>query len=210
LSQLPDYDSVSNWIEQVFVENVSTGRKYATISEAIAAIPQGAGEQTLKLLDHVTVKGQIIGHSYPQQLIIDLNGFTMSSTDKVLTVYRSGTVVTLTNGTVSGNSTGGTIQVTYGGKLILGENLTVNAGGQATAIKLENGTVITDGQIISVPRGKYSISVNTETYNTISLSAGTYRTEIKPEWCADGFIPTQNADGSYTVIADPADEIVIS
>ena len=54
-----------------------------------------------------------------------LDGHTISSSDKAFTVYRAGTTLTIMNGTISGNTTGGTIQVTSGGKLVIGENVTI-------------------------------------------------------------------------------------
>lgn len=114
---------------------------YTSLAEAVKAVPAGAGETTITLLADQSISGQFIGHSYAQKIILDLNNKTLSSKDKALTCYRSGTVLTIKNGTVSGNSTGGTIQVTYGGKLILGEGAVIQAGGQATVIKVDNGSV---------------------------------------------------------------------
>ena len=37
------------------------------------------------------------------------------------------------------------------------------------------------------------------TAKTVTISGGTFGTEIKEEWCAAGYIPTTNSDGTYSV-----------
>ena len=173
---------------------------YATFKDAIAAIAKGAGETTIKLQKNITVKGQFIGHSYAQKVVIDLNGKTMSSTDKTLTVYRSGTEVTIKNGTVSGNTTGGTIQVTYGGKLTLGEDVTVKSGGQATAIKVDaNSTLIVDKDTTYVLGGKNDLVVAEGA--KVEISAGNFKKPVDAAWCAAGYMPNpeKTSEGYYTV-----------
>ena len=185
----------------IFVENVTTGGKYETVAAAIAAIGKNAGVQELKLLGDVTVKGQFVGHSYAQQVVIDLNGFKMSSTDKALTVYRAGTEVTIKNGTVHGNSTGGTIQVTYGGKLTLGENVTITSGGSANALKVDSpATLIIDNDTVKVQGGKNDLIVADGA--KVEISAGYFKHPVAEAWCAEGKMPNpvKTADGWYTVM----------
>ena len=177
---------------------------YATFKDAIASIAKGAPETTIVLRKDITVKGQFIGHSYAQNVIIDLNGYKMSSTDKTLTVYRAGTVVTIKNGTVHGNTTGGTIQTTYGGKLILGENVTVTSGSSANALKVDaNSTLIIADETAVVKGGKADLVVADGA--NVQISAGYFKYPVKADWCAENYIPTEKlANGYYSVMLHPA------
>jgi len=216
---IEDYGSVKNndgtWTVQrvKFVLNETIGEKYATLAEAIKAVPKDATVQTLKLLDNTTAKGQFIGHSYAQDVILDLNGFTLSSTDKTLTIYRSGTEVTIMNGTVSGNTTGGTIQVTYGGKLTLGETVTVKSGGSANAIKVDdNSTLIISSETAKVLGGKAQnnrADITASAKAKIEISAGFFGQPVKEAWCVEGKMPNpdKTADG-YTVM-DATEALII-
>ena len=170
---------------------------YATFADAIKSIVKGQAETTIVLQKDITVKGQFIGHSYAQNVIVDLNGFKMSSTDKALTVYRAGTTVLLKNGTVHGNTTGGTIQVTYGGKLTLGENVTITCGGSANALKVDdNSTLIIADETVKVQGGKNDLIVAEKA--TVQISAGLFKYPVKDEWCAEGYFPITVENG-YSV-----------
>ena len=177
---------------------------YATFKDAVASIAKGAAETTIVLQKDITVKGQFIGHSYAQKVVIDLNGYTMSSTDKTLTVYRAGTEVTVKNGTVYGNTTGGTIQTTYGGKLTLGENVTIKSGGSATALKVDaNATLIVDQDTTYVLGGKNDLVVADGA--TVQISAGYFKKPVQQAWCAEGYVPTDKLEnGYYSVMKDPS------
>ena len=76
---------------------------------------------------------------------------------------------------------------------------------------MNNVTPKPEGTIIIKGTGKYtgpvglgSLKSVKETYadfadETIKISGGTFTTEVPAAYCADGFIPTQNADGTYGV-----------
>ena len=76
---------------------------------------------------------------------------------------------------------------------------------------MNNVTPKPEGTIIIKGTGKYtgpvglgSLKSVKETYadfadETIKISGGTFTTEIPADYCADGFIPTQNEDGTYGV-----------
>lgn len=181
---------------------VMIGEKgYATFAEAVKDIQKGADEVTITLYEDITVKGQFIGHSYAQKVIIDLNGHKVSSTDKALTVYRSGTEVTIKNGTIYGNTTGGTIQVTYGGKLTLGENVIITSGGHANALKVDaNSTLVIAEDSVKVQGGKNDLTVAAGA--KVEISAGTFKHPVNDDWCAEGYISCENTDGTYGVRLD--------
>lgn len=195
--------TVTGKTAEVGIVNYIDGYKrlngYATFKDAVAAIKNGDPETTIQLQKDITVKGQFIGHSYAQKVIIDLNGYKMSSTDKTLTVYRGGTVVTIQNGTVHGNTTGGTIQVTYGGKLTLGENVTITSGGSANALKVDaNSTLIIADDTVKVQGGKADLIVADGA--KVEISAGSFKHPVKEKWCAKGYMPCQHEDGTYGVM----------
>ena len=76
---------------------------------------------------------------------------------------------------------------------------------------MNNATPKPEGTIIIKGTGKYtgpvglgSLESVKETYTdfadeTIKISGGTFTTEVPAAYCADGFIPTRNEDGSYGV-----------
>jgi len=190
---------------------------YSSLADAVAAAKNG---DTIVVLKDTTANGVTIGYSTAVEITIDLNGHKVSSTDKVLNVFRINTVVTLTNGTVSGNSTGGTVNVTYNGKLILGDNITITSGGQANAINLNTGTleVAQDATNVVVNGGIGSIQTQGDTVNTITIGAGYYKGDLVINdastctltggtftmdvnaYCADGYYAKNNGDGTWTVV----------
>ena len=46
-----------------------------------------------------------------------------------------------------------------------------------------------------------AIEVHQDIPNNLNISAGTFTNEIEEAWCAEGYIPTQNTDGTWTVKA---------
>lgn len=163
-----------------------------------------------------------IGHNAADQVTIDLNGHTWSSPDVALNVFRAGTEVTLKNGTIKGNSTGGTVHVTYGGKLILGENLTVLSGSRANAISMDTGIleVAADanpqviggiGSVASAGNTTNTINIASGFYDgdfvmndntTCALTGGTYTLDVD-QYCADGYmtkITTKDSNCYWTVV----------
>ena len=173
------------------------GVGFTNLKDAIASIKKGQAEATVVLHQDITIGNQFIGHSYAQKVVIDLNGHKITSTDKALTVYRAGTTVLLKNGTVHGNTTGGTIQVTYGGKLILGENVTITCGGSANALKVDaNSTLIIADETVKVLGGKNDLVVAEKA--TVEISAGFFKHPVNAEWCAEGYFPI-TVEGGYSV-----------
>lgn len=152
--------------------------EYATLAEAVKAVEKGAGETTITLLKDQTISGQMIGHQYVQNIVLDLGGHTLSSNGVTLTSYRSGTTLTVRNGTVSGNSTSGTLRGTYGGQLILGDDLTVKgAGGSATLVYLDNGKMdIAAENGVAFTGGKLDFKQSANVNNKMNVAASIGRT----------------------------------
>ena len=195
--------------------------KYATLQEALAAAQDG---DVIELLHDITISNVIIGHSKAVKVTIDLNGYTISSTGSTITVYRQGTEVTLVNGTISGNTTKGTLVVTYGSKAILGEGITIKSGGRADAIELGGGT-LEIGEGAKVIGGINCLETQDETANTIMITGGnfsgnivineqsactiiggTFTTDVSA-WLGDGYVAKDNGDGTYTVVEQKVAQI---
>lgn len=88
---------------------------------------------------------------------------------------------------------------------------TDNAMNSATP-KPEGTITITGSGKYTGPVGLGSLeSVKTEfkdfTDDTIKISGGTFDREVPEEYCADGYIPTKNADGTYGVKVSPPVEV---
>ena len=97
------------------------------------------------------------------------------------------------------DSTGGTIQVTYGGKLTLGENVTITSGGSANALKVDaNSTLIIADDTVKVQGGKADLIVADGA--KVEISAGSFKHPVKEKWCAKGYMPCQHEDGTYGVM----------
>ena len=47
------------------------------------------------------------------------------------------------------------------------------------------------------------IEVSDSDKATLAISGGKYTTELKADWCAEGFLPVRNTDGTYGVAAIP-------
>jgi hypothetical protein len=51
----------------------------------------------------------------------------------------------------------------------------------------------------SIKSGTFKGSVSAETNNTVAVSGGTFSSAVKEEYCATGYIPKDNGDGTYGV-----------
>ena len=139
--------------------------------------------------------------------------------------FPSSGTLTLDNSTVNAKTMG--VQV-CAGSLSINEGSAVTVTGDAVP-KAENDGAIQDGAAISVVnrtgyKGLGTVTVSggkftakegnsaikaynwanaTETAFTendkVAVSGGTFSSEIKSEYCADGFVPVRNTDGTYTV-----------
>lgn len=82
------------------------------------------------------------------------------------------------------------VSVTVEGNSVINGNIEISGvigEGQSRQLNIKNGTF----------NGKFSISGNVPA--NIAISGGTFTYEVNPDYCADGFIPTKNADGTYGV-----------
>lgn len=52
---------------------------------------------------------------------------------------------------------------------------------------------------VSIKSGMFKGAVSAETNNTVAISGGTFSSAVKEEYCATGYIPKDNGDGTYGV-----------
>ena len=52
---------------------------------------------------------------------------------------------------------------------------------------------------VSIKSGTFKGAVSAETNNTVAVSGGTFSSAVKEEYCATGYIPKDNGDGTYGV-----------
>lgn len=125
----------------------------------------------------------------------ETSGVEVKYTD--LTLDNCNVSVTAENANYSQNNNGPT---TAGFAVVSTDNAT------STATPAPKGSIVITGE-----NGKYTGLVGLgsfadvkETYSgftdtTYAISGGTFSSAVLPEYCADGFIPAQNADGTYGV-----------
>ena len=70
--------------------------------------------------------------------------------------------------------------------------INVNAKYETTAVEIKGGKITAEKDAILLTNGRNG---------TVAVSGGSFSSEIKPEYCAEGFVPVTNADGTYGVKA---------
>ena len=77
--------------------------------------------------------------------------------------------------------------------------INVNAAYEATAVEIKGGKITAEKDAILLTNGRDG---------TVAVSGGTFSSEVKPEYCAEGFVPARNTeDGTYGVKAAPVAKI---
>lgn len=82
------------------------------------------------------------------------------------------------------------VSVTVRGNSVINGNVEISGAigeGQNRQLNVENGTF----------NGKFNVSGNVPA--NIAISGGTFKYAVPAEYCAEGFIPTKNADGTFGV-----------
>lgn len=164
------------------------------------------------------------GSSLLENTTININGGSVISTKDTAIYHPQAGTVNVTGGTVSGvtggiqmcagtlNVTGGTITATGNGDVsgktgdgsipdgaaVSIVNRGYPAGAPTAAI---SGGVLTSAKNVdAVQAYEWSSDAKAEWSNpNASVSGGTFSSAVPEEYCADGFIPTKNADGTYGV-----------
>ena len=110
-----------------------------------------------------------------------------------VTVENSVIGTVFVNSAPSATATNG---VVHGQLTITGENtkITYLSGEEEAADKLDKFG--NNGSLVKIDSGYVEKVFDKGSY---AISGGTFKTEVKKEWCAAGYVPTQNGDGTYGV-----------
>lgn len=110
-----------------------------------------------------------------------------------VTVENSVIGTVFVNSAPSATATNG---VVHGQLTITGENtkITYLSGEEEAADKLDKFG--NNGSLVKIDSGYVEKVFDKGSY---AISGGTFETEVKKEWCAAGYVPTQNTDGTYGV-----------
>ena len=115
---------------------------------------------------------------------------TGGSGEVVTNANGNGTTVTNAAVAISQHTTKKDIDVT-----ITGGTYTATAAVYQTNVQGTGSENVT----VSIKSGTFKGAVSAETNNTVAISGGTFSSAVKEEYCADGYIPKDNGDGTYGV-----------
>ena len=115
---------------------------------------------------------------------------TGGSGEVVTNANGNGTTVTNAAVAISQHTTKKDIDVT-----ITGGTYTATAAVYQTNVQ---GTG-SENVKVSIKSGTFKGAVSAETNNTVAVSGGTFSSAVKEEYCATGYIPKDNGDGTYGV-----------
>ena len=110
-----------------------------------------------------------------------------------VTVENSVIGTVFVNSAPSATATNG---VVHGQLTITGENtkITYLSGEEEAADKLDKFG--NNGSLVKIDSGYVEKVFDKGSY---AISGGTFKTKVEKEWCAAGYVPTQNGDGTYGV-----------
>ena len=110
-----------------------------------------------------------------------------------VTVENSVIGTVFVNSAPSATATNG---VVHGQLTITGEStkITYLSGEEESADKLDKFG--NNGSLVKIDSGYVETVFDKGSY---AISGGTFKTEVKKEWCVAGYVPTQNEDGTYGV-----------
>ena len=157
-----------------------------------------AGNGTLLNHDgNITVNGGILESTadyaiyHPHTGTTTINGGTVYGAAGGVSLNRGKLVVN--GGTITSKGTGTTGDWGDGTGKQDAAAINVNAQYEKTSVEIKGGTITAEKDAILLTNGKDG---------TIAVSGGTFSSEVKPEYCADGFVPKDNGNGTYGVEVD--------
>ncbi|MBQ3004586.1 MAG: hypothetical protein IJD88_01510, partial [Clostridia bacterium] len=200
---------------------VVNGVGYATVADAVAKAADGA---VINLVADVTETKAV---TVTNDITINLNGNTWTLADTnnygvvvkgALTINGDGEVIV---DTAYGFGTSTTCKggITFNGGTYTGtENNVYLIGAFAGTVEIIDGTFVSDYCVVNsfdkytanviIRDGSFTVT-DYETYLdaaailgiNVEVYGGTYSNAVAEEYCAEGFIPTENADGTFGVKA---------
>ena len=186
---------------------VKNGVMLGTDNAAIAGNGNAGNGDTTITISGGTIIGRIESAGYiacgiyhPQSGTLKISGGTIYAVNGVGILMRAG-VLNMTGGKIvsSGNVSGrvgdANVITTCYGVYVDGSANYSGAKDAEFGAKISGTASITADAGVSV----LNLSNSNATNGTIGVSGGTFSTAVPAAYCADGFIPTQNEDGTYGV-----------
>ena len=181
-----------NGVSKIFLNEGGAGETVfdRVTSKNGAGIAYGAGIHISGGGSHATIKNSTLTGSNGTYELNETNYYAAND------LWVGGNVdVTVENSTI------GTVFVnTTSANTAAHGHLTIK-GTETIISYLSGDNDVTDkngdkGSTITIENGNFETIADK---GVLKISGGTFANEIKPEWCADGFIPTANEDGTYGV-----------
>lgn len=155
----------------------------------------GNGQDT-KYNGNITVNGGILESTadyaiyHPHSGTTTINGGVVFGAAGGVSLNRGKLIVN--NGIITSKGTGTTGDWGDGTGNQNAAAINVNAQYGLASVEIKGGKITAEKDAILLTNGKDG---------TISVSGGTFSSEVPADYCAEGFIPTANADGTYGVKA---------
>ncbi len=202
------------------------GTVSAAKAPAIQGNGTDRGTSHINIYDGALIKSNKLAIYLPQICDVNITGGTVTGycgigiKSGTLNV-SGGTVQGVANDNVIGDQYSQTNGISYDGSAIMIDsyigyagNVTINVSDNAKIESLHSTAIreigndnsqtnmvalnITGGKITGAD-GSDAVLVRETTAPTVAISGGTFTTAVPEDYCADGFIPTQNEDGTYGV-----------
>ena len=188
-----------NGVSKIFLNEGGAGE---TVFDGVTSIngggiSYGSGVHISGGGSHATIKNSTLTGSKGTTELSEANYFAAND------LWVGGNVyVTVENSTIgyvfvnSAPSATATNNVVHGQLTITGANtrITYLSGEEEAADKLDKFG--NNGSLVKIDSGNVETIFDKGSYE---ISGGTFKTEVKPEWCADGYVPVDNGDDTYTV-----------
>lgn len=187
-----------NGVSKIFLNEGGAGE---TVFDGVASIngggiTYGSGIHISGGGSHATIRNSTLTGSTGTMELNETNYYAAND------LWVGGNVyVTVENSTIgnvfvnSAPSATATNGVVHGQLTITGEDtkITYLSGEEDTTAVDKFGN---NGSLVKIDCGSVDTVFDMGSY---AISGGTFKTEVKEGWCAEGFIPTTNSDGTYSV-----------
>lgn len=146
---------------------------------------------------HATIRNSTLTGSTGKTELNDTNYYAANDLwvggNVYVTVENSVIGTVFVNSAPTATATNG---VVHGQLTITGENtkITYLSGEEESADKLDKFG--NNGSLVKIDSGYVEKIFDKGSY---AISGGTFKTKVEKEWCAAGYVPTQNGDGTYGV-----------
>lgn len=188
-----------NGVSKIFLNEGGAGE---TLFDGVTStngggIAYGSGIHISGGGSHATIRNSTLTGSNGTTELNDKNYYAAND------LWVGGNVYVTVENSVIGNvfvnsapSATATNGVVHGQLTITGEStkITYLSGEEEAADKLDKFG--NNGSLVKIDSGYVEKVFDKGSY---AISGGTFKTEVKKEWCAAGYVPTQNGDGTYGV-----------